>query len=91
MQKVIRHLRASSEPANEMTRVEGGTRDGHDWPGNQDMAEREGFEPPIPVKVYTLSRRAPSATRPSLRTRGFFTMILSGKLLLPICADISLD
>jgi hypothetical protein len=31
------------------------------------MAEREGFEPPIPVKVYTLSRRAPSATRPSLR------------------------
>src|SRR5438552_40298 len=33
------------------------------------MAEREGFEPPIPVKVYTLSRRAPSATRPSLRTR----------------------
>src|SRR5438105_952606 len=33
------------------------------------MAEREGFEPPIPVKVYTLSRRAPSATRPSLRAR----------------------
>jgi hypothetical protein len=31
------------------------------------VAEREGFEPPIPVKVYTLSRRAPSATRPSLR------------------------
>ena len=31
------------------------------------LAEREGFEPPIPVKVYTLSRRAPSATRPSLR------------------------
>ena len=33
------------------------------------VAEREGFEPPIPVKVYTLSRRAPSATRPSLRSR----------------------
>ncbi len=33
------------------------------------VAEREGFEPPIPVKVYTLSRRAPSATRPSLRAR----------------------
>src|SRR5579872_4529282 len=32
------------------------------------MAEREGFEPTIPVKVYTLSKRAPSATRPSLRT-----------------------
>src|SRR5579862_1675993 len=34
------------------------------------MAEREGFEPPIPVKVYTLSRRAPSATRPSHRACG---------------------
>src|SRR5258708_13289555 len=36
------------------------------------MAEREGFEPPIPVKVYTLARRAPAASRPSLRTRDFF-------------------
>src|SRR5713101_2212972 len=35
------------------------------------LAEREGFEPPIPVKVYTLSRRAPSATRPSLRAHSF--------------------
>src|SRR5580658_10573221 len=42
------------------------------------MAEREGFEPPIPVKVYTLSRRAPSATRPSLRAHQF-RFILSGK------------
>src|SRR5215472_4347461 len=40
------------------------------------MAEREGFEPPIPVKVYTLSRRAPSATRPSLRASLF--IILAG-------------
>src|SRR5262249_20195290 len=32
-----------------------------------DVAERVGFEPTIPVKVYTLSKRAPSATRPSLR------------------------
>jgi hypothetical protein len=31
------------------------------------LAERQGFEPWIPVKVYTLSKRAPSATRPSLR------------------------
>ena len=30
------------------------------------MAERGGFEPPIRVNVYSLSRRAPSATRPSL-------------------------
>jgi hypothetical protein len=45
------------------------------------MAEREGFEPPIPVKVYTLSRRAPSATRPSLRAAAGFQAILSGKLV----------
>ena len=31
------------------------------------MAERVGFEPTIPVRVYTRSRRAPSATRPPLR------------------------
>ena len=31
------------------------------------MAEREGFEPSVPVKIHTLSRRAPSATRPPLR------------------------
>ena len=41
----------------------------HDLPKgkNEGMAERVGFEPTIPVKVYTLSKRAPSATRPSLR------------------------
>ena len=32
------------------------------------VAEREGFEPSIPVvPVYSLSRRAPSASRPSLQ------------------------
>ena len=31
------------------------------------MAERQGFEPWIQFPVYTLSKRAPSATRPSLR------------------------
>src|SRR5581483_8540378 len=31
------------------------------------MAERVGFEPTLPVKVNTLSKRAPSATRPSLQ------------------------
>ncbi len=35
--------------------------------GRKILAERVGFEPTIPVKVYTLSKRAPSATRPSLR------------------------
>ena len=31
------------------------------------LAEREGFEPSKRLTVYTLSRRAPSATRPPLR------------------------
>ncbi len=31
------------------------------------MAERLGFEPRLPVRVNTLSKRAPSATRPSLQ------------------------
>jgi hypothetical protein len=33
------------------------------------MAERVGFEPTLPFRVNTLSKRAPSATRPSLRRR----------------------
>src|SRR5271157_1351428 len=33
---------------------------------NRLVAERQGFEPWIPFRVYTLSKRAPSATRPSL-------------------------
>ncbi len=37
--------------------------------GDSEMAEREGFEPSIPFTVYSLSRGAPSATRPSLRSR----------------------
>ena len=31
------------------------------------MAERKGFEPSIPFPVYSLSRGAPSTTRPPLR------------------------
>src|SRR6185437_13381168 len=31
------------------------------------VAERVGFEPTLPVRVNTLSKRAPSATRPSLQ------------------------
>ena len=34
------------------------------------MAEREGFEPSIEFPLYTLSKRAPSTTRPSLRRGG---------------------
>ena len=31
-----------------------------------NLAEREGFEPSIEFPLYTLSKRAPSTTRPSL-------------------------
>ena len=34
------------------------------------MAEREGFEPPLPFQVITLSRRAPSTTQPPLQQAG---------------------
>ncbi len=34
------------------------------------VAEREGFEPSMEFPPYSLSRGAPSATRPSLRVRG---------------------
>src|SRR5690606_13126496 len=36
------------------------------------LAEGGGFEPPIRFPVYTLSRRAPSTTRPPLRRRPMF-------------------
>jgi hypothetical protein len=35
----------------------------------EDMAERVGFEPTLEFPLNTLSKRAPSATRPSLRRR----------------------
>ena len=35
-----------------------------------EMAEREGFEPSVSLTPHTLSRRAPSAARPSLRRKG---------------------
>ena len=35
----------------------------------KNMAEREGFEPPIEFPLYTLSRRAPSTTRTPLLLR----------------------
>ena len=34
-----------------------------------DNTEKGGFEPPIGVTLYTLSKRAPSTTRPSLRNQ----------------------
>ena len=46
------------------------------------MAERVGFEPTIPFQVYTLSKRAPSTTRPSLRYIMCKTMTKSGPQVL---------
>jgi site-specific DNA recombinase len=36
--------------------------------GQGSMAEKKGFEPSIPFPVYSLSRGAPSTTRPPLRS-----------------------
>ncbi len=42
------------------------------------MAESEGFEPSIGVNLYTLSRGAPSATRPALHiSRLLYQLILN--------------
>ena len=44
------------------------------------LAEREGFEPSIRVNVYTLSRGAPSATRPPLLVNGAYSTRASPKV-----------
>ena len=50
---------------------ERGSESGFRIPSNlfilNNMAERVGFEPTLPFRVNTLSKRAPSAPRPSLR------------------------
>ena len=49
-------------------------------PLESNMAERVGFEPTLPFRVNTLSKRAPSATRPSLpavfEAENFYSSIL---------------
>ena len=46
-------------------------RPGEGNPGDADwLAERVGFEPTVPFRVHALSRRVPSAARPSLREGG---------------------
>ena len=52
------------------------------------MAERVGFEPTIPVKVYTLSKRAPSATRPSLLKQvSGFLIVPDGRAGTAVCPE----
>jgi hypothetical protein len=47
------------------------------------MAERVGFEPTLPFRVNTLSKRAPSATRPSLRATLSTSILTAGGLEYP--------
>jgi hypothetical protein len=51
------------------------------------LAERVGFEPTLEFPLNTLSKRAPSATRPSLR-REFVEGTTLRKLLLSRCTHI---
>ena len=44
------------------------------------LAERKGFEPLIPLTVYTLSKRAPSTTRPSLLFVFIYSLLLFKKI-----------
>jgi hypothetical protein len=41
------------------------------WLCERRVADRAGFEPAIPLPVYTLSKRAPSAARPPVRQTRF--------------------
>ena len=56
--------RANARKRGENPPGSGKMRSRQDW-----VAEREGFEPSRRFPAYTLSRRAPSTTRPSLRRR----------------------
>ena len=44
------------------------------------MAEGVGFEPTKRVNVYTLSKRAPSATRPPLRDIGQLSLYQAAQI-----------
>src|SRR2546428_1985771 len=49
------------------------------------MAEREGFEPSVEFPLHTLSKRAPSTTRTSLRVFGINRLRASGSARKPNC------
>ena len=56
------------------------------------MAERQGFEPWVPFRVHTLSKRAPSATRPSLRIMRINNLVeiaLRQNLLCDVLCDVA--
>jgi hypothetical protein len=47
-------------------------------PEDGRMAERVGFEPTVEFPLHTLSKRAPSASRPSLRMSGITSLAEGG-------------
>jgi hypothetical protein len=58
------------------------------------MAERVGFEPTVPLQVHTLSKRAPSTTRPSLRVQaqapGNAGEVLPHRAITPLRVELGL-
>ena len=46
--------------------------------GERRLAEREGFEPSVEFPLHTLSKRAPSTTRTSLRLSGINSLAAGG-------------
>ena len=55
---------------------------------NGDLAERAGFEPALQFPVNTLSRRAPSTTRPPLRVS--LDAFLHKQLVTPLAKQAAL-
>src|ERR1700677_2108842 len=47
----------------------------------ENMAERVGFEPTLEFPLNTLSKRAPSATRPSLREKSGKELLFRARFL----------
>lgn len=52
------------------------------------MAEREGFEPSVPVRVRVLSRDVPSATQPSFQYFNNLELVYSSKFFSSIYLHI---
>ena len=55
------------------------------------MAEREGFEPSVPVRVRVLSRDVPSATQPSFQYFNNLELVYSSKFFSSITLHIRLS
>ena len=47
------------------------------------MAERQGFEPWVPLTAHTLSKRAPSTTRPPLLFFRIIIIMIKKPIIMP--------